>query len=124
MVTKHTAKETFMRRAKKMTAYGNFSKLEREFIKLYSVEELKALKAKEPEELKTLVSVTSANIFRAKKELEANSEYQKAQEIMKPLKEGFREAVKWQDTKRRVALASLQKLGYVDMGEETSDDED
>lgn len=103
---------------KRNKIYGNLSELEQKFVKLYSMEELKILKNKTPEELEKVVTETSANVMRAKKELEANPEFQRAQEILKPLREAFGDAVKWQETKKRVALSILHKHGRVDIGED------
>lgn len=110
------------RRGRRPTAYGAFSHIEQKFIKLYSVEELALIKSLTVEKLEEIVSETSANIMRAKKELEDHPEYQRAQEILKPLREGYNDAVKWQDTKRKVVLQMLHKHGKVNIGEWEEDE--
>jgi glutamyl-tRNA reductase len=111
-----------MPRRKRNTVYSGLSPIEQEFVKLYSMDELQVIRGKTDEELEAVVSEASANIVRAKRELETNADYQRAMEILKPLREGYRDAVKWQDTKRRLALCILHNHGKVDIGE--IDDED
>ena len=105
-----------IRRRRAVTAYSHLSEIERKFIKMYSAEELVVIKQQDDSSLEGIISTCSANIVRSKAELEANPEYQRAMEILTPLRKGYNDAVKWQDTKRKIALQILHQRGRVDIG--------
>lgn len=110
------------RRKNKNKIYGNLSKTEKAFVDQHSMDELKTLKTKTEEELEAVVSECTANVMRAKKEMESNPNYKSAMEIIAPFREGFTAAKKFQLSKANMALSLLHKAGRVDIGE-TEDDE-
>lgn len=100
----------------KSNKYSHLSDIEKAFVKNYSYDELQMVKSYSADRLKQIVAEQNAHVLKAKKEMESNSEYKAAQEILQTFRSAFNETKNFADSKRVLALSLLQKEGVVDMG--------
>lgn len=100
----------------KSNKYSHLSDIEKAFVKNYSYDELQMVKTYSADRLKQIVAEQNAHVLKAKKEMEANSEYKAAQEVLQTFRSAFNETKNFADSKRVLALSLLQKEGVVDMG--------
>lgn len=106
---------------KKIRSKVASNKIEHEFTKFYSDEELVMYRQYDIEKLKHLVAETNAHVLKAKSDMEANKEYQKAKAILEDFRAGFTDVRKYADAKKMLCLYLLQTKGIVDIGEEEID---
>lgn len=103
--------------AKKKQSYENLSKIEANFMKLYSEEEMKLLQSYETDKLELTIAESDAHIMKAKREMEENPEYRDAKEKMDHFRGAFSDTKKHALAKKNLCLLLLQKKGIVDCGE-------
>ena len=103
------------KKVKKATIASN--KIEKVFTKYYSDEELVLCRNKSITELKDVVAQTNAHVLKAKSEMEANAEYQKAKEVIDTFRASFSEVKQYADAKKMLCLYLLQTKGEVDIGQ-------
>lgn len=108
------------RRKRNNSSSGNrqgLSEIEQAFVSKYSMQDLSMIKSLDVEKVKYLVAESNANVLKAKREMEATSEYKKATETLAALRGGFSDLKKMQEVRRMLGLEILSTHGIVDIGE-------
>jgi hypothetical protein len=106
------------RRKPTNSVYGKLSKLEKDFVRKYSFEELQLFENMQPEDLEKIVIETSAVLIKARRERDNDPDYKRALEIAKEPNDTYKEIKSFQTTKQKMALKLLGRKGRVDLGEE------